>query len=517
MYPVDIAQQAPDRIAVIVAETGDSISYKTLADRVNQVARVFRAYGLGPGSHAAIMTENVIPFAEVLWAAFMSGIVLTPVNNRLTASEVAYIVNDCGAEAFITTSTYADLAVELGNEGIPNVRLKLMIGDAVDGWEGYEEQRDAQSVDPIADQCQGTFMHYSSGTSGRPKGIKHVFSKQPLLQDNTVAMAEATRVGLGEFETILAPGPLFHSAPSWWMFAVMSGGATVVLMQRFDAEFALQLIERHEVTGVQFVPTHMIRMLRLPDETRLGYDVSSLKALLHAAAPCPPEIKIAMIEWVGPILYELYSSTEAVGTTFINSEEWMAHQGSVGRAISGVIHILDDDGNELPAGIPGVIYFENPMAFEYHNDSGQTKEAFNDRGLATTGDIGYVDEQGYLYLTDRKSHMIISGGVNIYPQEAENVLAAHPKVADVAVIGVPNPDMGEEVKAIVQLIDGSLAGDQLVDELIAYCRTKLAGYKCPRTIEFRSELPRTESGKLLKRLLRDEFEGRSHVANQTTS
>ncbi|CUR58340.1 putative long-chain-fatty-acid--CoA ligase [metagenome] len=505
VYPVDIAREHPERIAMIEAETGASITYAALAARVNQVGHVFRAHGLGPGSHVAIVIDNVIAFAEISWAAHMSGILLTPVNNRLTAAEIGYIVNDSGAEAVISTSAYAETMQRLDAEGVPNVRLRLMVGEPVEGWASYEVERDRQSTDPIADQCRGGFMHYSSGTTGQPKGITQAFTVEPLYEDNSIAMADPRHAGLGELETVLVPGPLFHSAPSWWMYFLMSSGATIVLMQGYDPEKALQLIERHQVTFVQFVPTHMVRLLRLPHECRQGYDVSSLKSVVHAAAPCPVEVKRTMIDWLGPILHEYYSSTECPGTTWINSAEWLTHQGSVGRSVTGAIHILDDDGNELPLGEPGLVYFETSWKFEYHNDPDKTREAFTQEGYATTGDVGYLDQEGYLYLTDRKSHMIISGGMNIYPQEAENVLAAHADVADVAVIGVPNPDMGEEVKAIVQPVDWSRAGDELAAELMAHCRSRIAGYKCPRTIEFRRELPRTESGKLFKRLLRDEF------------
>ena len=511
MYPAQVAERAPDRPAVVVADSAERISYRQLADRANQIAHLFRAHGLGPGSHVAIMVENSTAYVETVWAAHISGIILTPVNNRLTAREAAYIINDCGARAVIASAQAGDVIGALAAE-IENVRVRFLAGGELPGWESFERARDAQPATPIEDECQGGYMFYSSGTTGRPKGIAHPFARLPLEVDENVAGFLPKLAGLGEGEVVLVPGPLFHSAASNWLVALMHTGATIVLMQRFDAEAALRLIEQHRVAFVQFVPTHLTRMLRLPDEVRLRYDVSSLKAVVHAAAPCPVELKRTVIQWLGPILFEYYSATEGIGLTWIDSRQWLSHPGSVGRTLIGVVHILDDDGKELSCGEIGTIYFEGSGRFEYHNDPDKTEGAYNAGGFATVGDVGYLDKEGYLYLTDRRTDMIISGGMNVYPQEAENEIATMPGVADVAVIGIPHSDMGEQLVAVVQPVDWSAADDDFAAAIIARCRARLAGYKCPRLVEFRRELPRADTGKLLKRLLRDEVTARRAAA-----
>ena len=307
----------------------------------------------------------------------------------------------------------------------------------------------------------------------------------------------------------LSPAPLYHAAPLRFCMSVHQVGGTVIVMERFDPEEALALIQRYQVTHSQVVPTMFVRMLKLPDEVRARYDVSSLAGVVHAAAPCPVALKEQMIEWWGPIIHEYYAGTEGNGFVYCNSEDWLAHKGTVGKAIAGEIHIVDEDGEEVPVGQEGTIYFGGGTEFEYHNDPKKTAESRNDKGWSTLGDVGRLDEDGFLYLTDRKSYMIITGGVNVYPQEAENILAMHPKVLDVAVIGVPNEDFGEEVKAVVQPMDMAEAGPDLERELIAYCREHLADVKCPRSVDFTDELPRHPTGKLYKRLLRDKYwEGR---------
>ena len=352
---------------------------------------------------------------------------------------------------------------------------------------------------------EGDFLLYSSGTTGRPKGIKRPLTLAPLGQGRPAAVPFLRALGFAAGDVYLCPAPLYHAAPLAWSMAAQRLGGTVVVMERFDPVEALALIERHRVTHGQFVPTMFVRMLKLPDAERTAYDVSSLKAVVHAAAPCPVEVKQAMIDWWGPIVSEYYSATEGIGATFITAPEWLTHTGTVGKAMLGVAHILDDDGNELPAGEIGTVWFSGGYDFTYHNDPQKTAEAKDTRGYSTVGDVGYLDEEGYLYLTDRKAFMIISGGVNIYPQEAENVLINHPKVLDVGVIGVPDAEMGEAVKAVVQPVNWDDAGPELEAELIEYCRAHIAAYKCPRSVDFDPELPRLDTGKLYKKQLRARY------------
>ena len=353
-------------------------------------------------------------------------------------------------------------------------------------------------------------MMYSSGTTGRPKGIKYVNERRPIGDPLAGLAGFSSLYGIDDSSVYLSPAPLYHSAPLQFCIAVTRLGGTVVVMERFEPETALAAIQEHRVTVSQWVPTMFVRMLKLDPEVRSRFDVSSLRLAIHAAAPCPIPVKQQMIDWWGPIVFEYYAATEGGGSTMISSEEWLAHPGSVGRAYTAVVHILDEEGNELPTGESGVVWFEpgsTSMQFEYHKDPEKTRSAHNRDGWSTVGDMGYLDADGYLYLTDRRDFMIISGGVNIYPQEAENVLITHPKVMDAAVFGVPNREMGEEVKAVVQPIDFAAAGPDLERELIEFCRDNLAHYKCPVSVDFEAELPRQPTGKLYKRLLRDRYWG----------
>jgi long-chain acyl-CoA synthetase len=381
-----------------------------------------------------------------------------------------------------------------------------MVGGAIPGFESWEEALAAQPPTPIPDELEGQDMLYSSGTTGRPKGIKNPLPERrigtppPLLQALAAGMFGCSR------DTVyLSTAPLYHAAPLRFTMMMMRLGATSIVMDHFDPRLALELIERYRVTLSQWVPTMFIRMLKLPEAERLAFDVSSQKVALHAAAPCPIEVKERMIAWWGPILVEYYGATEGHGSTQIDSREWLAHKGSVGRPLNCTIHILDDGGRELPVGEIGTVWFEGGSRFEYHNDPRKTSGAHNEKGWSTVGDMGYVDAEGYLYLTDRKAHMIVSGGVNIYPQEAENVLVMHPAVADVAVFGVPDEEFGEQVKAVVQPVDMASAGPELERELIDFCRARLTHLKCPRSVDFVEELPRTDAGKLYKRRLRERY------------
>jgi acyl-CoA synthetase (AMP-forming)/AMP-acid ligase II len=483
-----------------MAGSGAVVTYGELEARSNRVAHLLRARGLRPGGHLAVLLDNDPRYFEVVWAALRAGLYVTPINWHLGPEEAGYIVEDCDADALVTTASLAALASSL-----PSVPNRFAIG-GVDGYEDYSAAVDGLPTTPIADEVSGSYMFYSSGTTGRPKGIKPPLSGAPFGVTGRLEQLLAGLYGFDAHARYLCPAPLYHAAPIGWSIATQRMGGTVVVMERFDAVGALDAIERHAITHAQFVPTHFVRMLKLPAEDRARHDLSSLRMVVHAAAPCPVEVKRQMLEWWGPIVHEYYSGSEGSGFCAIGPEEWRTHPGSVGRAIAGTIHVLDEDGRrELAAGEIGQIWFESDAAFEYHNDPAKTASVFNDRGWSTLGDVGYVDGDGYLYLTDRVSHMIISGGVNIYPQEIENLLVLHPAVADVAVIGVPDEEMGEAVKAVVLPADGAAAGDALAAELIAYCRAHLAGFKCPRSVDFVDELPRLPTGKLLKRVLRDRY------------
>jgi len=506
MYPGSLAKLHPDKPAYLMAAGGEVVTYRELDERSNQGAQLFRALGLQPGDGIAIFMENHPRFFEICWAAQRSGLYYTAISYRLTAPEVEYIVRDCGAKVFIASAATRDVAGALG-PAFADLAGRYMVGGICDGYASYEAAIAQQPARPIADELEGSDLLYSSGTTGRPKGVKLPRLGQPIGTPPALVALLKGLYGVDEHTVYLSPAPFYHAAPLRFCMSAQRLGATCVLMEHFDAVPALELIERHRVTVSQWVPTMFVRMLKLPEAERRRPDVSSLRVAIHAAAPCPIPVKQQMIEWWGPVLYEYYAGTESNGFTSIDSHEWLAHKGSVGRPLNARLRILDDEGKELPPGTPGGIYFEGGGSFEYHNAPEKTAGARSAQGWSTLGDIGYVDAAGYLYLTDRKANMIISGGVNIYPQEAENVLVTHPKVADVAVFGIPNEDFGEEVKAVVQPIDMSGAGPELERELIAFCQSQLAKLKCPRSIDFEAELPRHPTGKLYKRLLRDRYWG----------
>jgi len=509
MYPGDFAQTTPDKAAVIVAATGEAITYAQLDAEANRLSHVFRAAGLEAGDHVAICLENHPRFLSVMWGAHYAGLYYTAMSSRLTTEEMTYIVGDCGAKAFITSLYKAEQAAEL-IDVMPTVALRLMLDGTIEGYDSYEATVEAQPATPLEHRVEGVDMLYSSGTTGQPKGVKVPAPEAALGEGiDGVTMLSELLFGAGPDTMYLSPAPLYHAAPLRFCRAVHRTGGTVVVMDRFDPERYLALVEQYRITFSQVVPTMFIRMLKLPDQVRGRYDLSSLKSVVHAAAPCPVEAKRKMIEWWGPVIHEYYAGTEGNGFVYANSEDWLAHPGTVGKAIIGTLHIVDDNGDEVPVGDSGTIYFGGDAAatFEYHNDPEKTASSRDPKGngWSTLGDVGRLDEDGFLYLTDRKAYMIIAGGVNVYPQEAENILALHPKVADVAVLGVPNDDFGEEVKAVVQPVDMADAGPELERELIAYCREHLASVKCPRSIDFRDELPRHPTGKLYKRLLKDEY------------
>jgi len=507
------ARRDPDGVAYRLEPSGRCVTWRALEQRSRQLGAALHAAGLRPGDGIALMLENHPRYFEILWAAQRSGLYYTPVSRHLKTDELAHIVRDCGAKMlFCSAQTLHDLD-EPALRALP-AQCVLLDAPPRAGFLDYESLLAAQDADVALDESiEGLDFCYSSGTTGLPKGIK-----RPLAEAGKHFAGKGdARTHWKDFDeqsVYLSTAPFYHTAPVRWNLAVMRAGGQCVLLEKFDAELALQAIERFRVTHGQWVPTMFIRLLRLPETTRARYDLSSMRYAIHAAAPCPAAVKEQMIDWWGPILYEYYSGTELVGRTSLDSHEWLRHQGSVGRAEIGQVHIVDADGRELGPGEDGVVYFSGGPRFAYHHDPEKTAQAYNDRGWATYGDIGHLDADGYLYLTDRLANTIVSGGVNIYPQEAENVLQGHPAVADVAVIGVPNAEFGEEVKAVVQL-QPRLHGDaQLAAELIAYCRDRLSTLKCPRSVDFVATLPRAESGKLLKRLVKAQYwDGASRIAH----
>jgi fatty-acyl-CoA synthase len=512
MHPGQHASRNPDKAAAVMAGSGEVLTYRQLDDRSNQLAQLLWDAGLRPGDGVTIFMENHLRYFECFWAAIRSGLYFTTINRYLTPDEAAYIVNDSGARAFITSRALAGTASAIAPL-VPGAPIRLMVDGAVDGFEPYEEAIAGYPAQPLAEQPRGEAMLYSSGTTGRPKGIKRPLTGQSIDDHpGGVVLLLQGLFGVDENARYLSPAPLYHSAPLGFTTGVQTMGGTAVVMERFDPVEAIAHLGGYRITHSQWVPTMFNRMLKLPRAERDRLDAPDHRVAIHAAAPCPVEVKRQMLEWWGPIIYEYYAGTEVNGFVFCTPQEWLQRPGTVGKAILGVIHICDDEGNELPPGEPGTIYFEREeMPFEYHNDPDKTRSAQHPRhpNWSTLGDVGYVDDDGYLYLTDRKSFMIISGGVNIYPQEIEDVMVMHPKVADVAVFGVPDEEMGEQVKAVVEPAEGVEASPELEQELLAWTRERIAHFKAPRSIDFTDALPRLPTGKLYKRVLRDAYWGGS--------
>ncbi len=513
MYPGKYATIQASRPAVIMAGSGETVTYGELEARSNRLAHLLRAQGMRRLDHYSIYMENNARYVECCAAGERAGAYYTCVNSFLTAEELAYILNNSESRLLVTSQAKRDVALA-ALPLCPRIELCIVVDGPAGAAVGNArivnlEQATANlPATPIADESLGTAMLYSSGTTGRPKGIVRPLADQPPSQLLPIFSFLLKLWQYREDMIYLSPAPLYHSAPQAAVNLAIRMGGTVIVMERFDPEHYLQLVERYRVTHSQLVPTMFSRLLKLPEEIRRRYDLGSLEIAIHAAAPCPVQVKEQMIDWWGPIIDEYYGATEGLGFTACNSAEWLAHKGTVGRVLLGELHVLDDDMNPVPTGTPGTLWFKTATPFEYFNDPGKTAEARSGDGtMSTVGDVGYVDADGYLYLTDRATFMIISGGVNIYPQECENLLITHPKVADAAVFGVPNADLGEEVKAVVQLMPGVEKSAATVDELIAFCGQHLARQKVPRSIDFEEELPRLPTGKLYKRLLRDRYWG----------
>ena len=500
MHLGELAATNADKAAYVIAETGVTTTFKQLDDLSMQASQLFRQLGLNRGDHVAILLENHPALLQICFAAQRSGLYFTAISYRLQDEEVEYIVSDCQAKVFITSKSQQNLVEKLNLDHCHS----YMVDGVVAGFNSWEDGLAEMPAEKILDESIGVQMLYSSGTTGRPKGV---FKPLP---EGAYGVDEGPNLfgmlyGATENSIYLSPAPLYHAAPLTFTMGMLSMGVTCIVMQHFEAEAALAAIEKYKITHSQWVPTMFIRMLKLDDDVRLKHDVSSLQCAIHAAAPCPVPIKEQMIEWWGPVIHEYYAGSEGNGFVAINSEQWLAHKGSVGLPLTAQLHIVGEDGEEVAQGESGTIYFEGGGDFEYFNDKEKTDESRHAQGWSTLGDVGYRDADGFLYLTDRKSFMIISGGVNIYPQETENLLVTHPKVMDVAVFGVPNDDFGEEVKAVVQPKDWNDVGPDFEAELIEFCRDHISHLKCPRSVDFDKELPRHPTGKLYKRLLRDKY------------
>lgn len=503
MSPDWHAAVTPEALAIVMAHSGETVTYGQLDDRSRRFATALRQQGLRAGDHVALLMGNERAFLEVAWAAQRAGLYYTAINSHLRSREVQYVLDDCRATALVCS---ADLAAVAAGLDVSRIPVRVSAGGHLRGFVHYDDVLASSPAGPVQGEREGREMLYSSGTTGFPKGVRKQLPCNAFGDPSSVPaqIAAGMTDGSGAGSVYLCPAPLYHSAPLVGSMSWHRVGGTVVVMEKFDPRECLELIERYRITDAQFVPTMFVRMLRLPDDVRAGYDVSTLRRVLHTGAPCSIAVKQQMLQWWGPIIDEYYSGTEDLGATYISAQEWLRHPGSVGKPIEDC-HVVGPDGQELEAREVGVVYFSGGRPFEYHNDNLRTRSVTNDKGWRTLGDMGFLDEEGYLYLTDRQAHMIISGGVNIYPQETENLLLGHPAVVDVAVIGVPDEEMGEAVKAVVQLAEWAKPTVSLKSELIAFCRAELAAYKCPRTVDFVDALPRDPNGKLYKRLVRERY------------
>lgn len=505
MHPITHARTRPDKPACVLAASNQVLTYRELDQLANQGAHLLRDLGLVRGDCVAVLLENGFDIFTVAWATQRVGLYLTAISCKSSAADLAYVVANSGAKVLIASDALAAVAEQAtGLAGVEGVQLF----SSAPGRVPFAQARSSYPTTEVADATAGGDMLYSSGMTGRPKGVKPQLPDGPIDAVTPLMNMGQSLYGMDADSRYLSTSPLYHAAPLRWAMVIQRLGGTVVIMERYDAEQALQLIEQYRITHSTFVPTHFVRLLKLPETVRLAYSHRSLRAVIHAAGPCPVPVKQAMIDWWGPIIHEYYSGTEMCGITALDSQQWLSKPGSVGRAVLGTVKIVGPDGEELPRGTQGDIYFADGPRFEYHNDPEKTRQAYNHQGWATLNDIGWLDEDGYLFLTDRKSFMIISGGVNIYPQEIENLLITHPDVEDVAVIGAPDEEMGERVVAVVQPRVGVESGPGLAEALRRFVREGLGGVKCPQQFDFRATLPREPTGKLMKRLLKAEYEAR---------
>jgi fatty-acyl-CoA synthase len=500
MHPSEHAKHTPDKPAYVMSPSGTVVTYAELNDRSLRGARALRRWGVNAGDHIAVFMENNHHYLQIVWAAQRSGVIVTPISSHSKVPEVTYILENSHAKVLILSESMQRLAGEL-RERARSVAVFAMVNGTAPGYESWEAALAREAAEPLENESAGALMMYSSGTTGAPKGVYPKWQpNRPITYMEPGQQLIKKYFGFDKNTVFLSPAPLYHAAPLVANLVVLFQGGTSVIMERFDTEESLALLDRYAVTHSQWVPIMFIRMLKLPPEVRARYRFAAHRCAIHAAAPCPKEIKLQMIEWWGAILHEYYSSTENVGMTVLDTAQWLTHQGSVGKPFGCKLHILDDEGAEVPIGEVGNVFFETAaVGFEYYGEPEKTRASMNGAGWVTIGDIGYLDEEGYLYLTDRKNFMIISGGVNVYPQEVENVLILHPRVADVAVFGVPNEEFGQEVKAVVQPREGADTGAEFAQELMTWCKARLSGIKCPKTIDFARELPRLENGKLYKR------------------
>jgi long-chain acyl-CoA synthetase len=507
MYPGVYAKSRASQPAFVMAQTGEATTYAELEARSNRLAHFLRSRGCKRLDHYAIFMENNARYVECCTVGERAGLYYTCINSYLTADEVAYIVNNSESKVLIFSQEKRAVATGALQQ-CPKIEVALVVDGPGEGANvlNLDEATSGFPATPIPDEALGIAMLYSSGTTGRPKGIIRPLQDVPPSQQlglfDFIVKLWRYREGL----IYLSPAPLYHSAPQAAVNLTIRLGGTAIIMERFDPEQYLRLVEKYRPTHSQLVPTMFSRMLKLPEEVRKKYDVSSLEIAIHAAAPCPVQVKEQMIEWWGPIIEEYYGATEGLGFTACDTPEWLAHRGTVGKVLLGELHVLDDNMKPTPKGTPGTLWFKTASEFSYFNDPAKTAEARSpDGSMSTVGDVGYIDDDGFLYLTDRATFTIISGGVNIYPQECENLLITHPKVADAAVFGVPNEDLGEEVKAVVQPMPGVVPGPEFAAELIEFCSKHLSRQKVPRSVDFEAELPRLPTGKLYKRLLRDRY------------
>jgi long-chain acyl-CoA synthetase len=501
-----IAAANPDHLA-LVDPHGTEVSAGELLATSNQLVHGLRELGLVAGDAVAMLLPNSREVFELYLAVLQAGFYLVPINWHLVGPEIAYVVQDCEAKAFVAHANFADAARAAADEIDFPAAGRFAVGGAISGFRPYEELTDAQPTSLPADRTTGAVMNYTSGTTGRPKGVRRPL---PGVAPETMGASFGGMLflfGLQPFDdnVHICGSPLYHTAVLVFAGSAIHIGHTVVVMDKWTPEGMLRLIDQYRVTNTHMVPTQFVRLLALPDDVKAKYDVSSLRHMVHAAAPCPPDVKHKMIEWWGPVIDEYYAASEG-GGTLVFAEEWLEHPGTVGRAWPiAEIAILDDEGNELPAGEVGTVYMHMQTGnFEYFKDKDKTEQSRHGK-FFTVGDIGHLDPEGWLYLHDRKSDLIISGGANIYPAEIESVLIMHPQVADVAVFGIPHDDWGEEVKAVVEPVDGAVGGPELEADILAWSADKLAKYKTPRSIDFTDEMPRDPNGKLYKRKLRDPY------------